>query len=84
MAINWDMNYRMAEIQWALEENGINQIEGDGFVEPMNFSVVEIAKKLINAHKYVENIFIKQLDRYLLKGVISKKEYRELIDMMKK
>lgn len=83
MALNWDMNYRMAEIQWALEEAGLNKIEGDGIVEPMQFTVVEIAKKLIQAHKYVENIFIKQLDRYLLKGTISKKEHKELMDMIK-
>jgi hypothetical protein len=83
MALNWDLNYRMAEIQWALEEAGLNKIEGDGIVEPMQFTVVEIAKKLIQAHKYVENIFIKQLDRYLLKGIISKKEHKELMDMIK-
>lgn len=84
MAINWDMNYRMSEIQWALEEAGLNQIEGDVSMEPTIFSIVEVAKKLIQAHKYVENIFIKQLDRYLLKGVISKKEHKELMDMINK
>ena len=84
MAINWDMNYRMSEIQWALEDAGLSQIEGDGLVEPMRFTIVEIAKKLIQAHKYVENIFIKQLDRYLLKGAISKKEHQELMDMINK
>ena len=47
------------------------------------FSIVEIAKKLIAANKYIKNVLINQLERYKYKGIITEKEYNELINMMK-
>ena len=79
MAMNWDIRYRAYEVQWALEDANISINKEDDTM----FSIVEIAKKLIAANKYIKNILINQLERYKYKGIITEKEYNELINMMK-
>lgn len=79
MAMNWDIKYRTYEVQWALEDANISINKEDDTM----FSIVEIAKKLIAANKYIKNVFINQLERYRYKGIITEKEYNELINMIK-
>ena len=85
IATNWDIDFRVCEIEWLLEDNimsvGIDtfNLKGDN---SMALSRYEQAKIMILGGVYDKETLTKQLTRYEQKGLIAKAEYDELIALM--
>lgn len=85
IATNWDMDFRICEIEWLLEDN-IMSVSIDKFNlkggNSMALSRFEQAKIIILGGEYDKVTLTKQLTRYLERGYLTKTEYDELISMM--
>ena len=90
VATTWDMDYRVCEIEWALEDSGILVVaqvaqafnlksKGTG---TMALSRYEQAKIMILGGAYVREALERQLTTYLKRGYLTKEEYDELIALM--
>lgn len=88
VATNFDMDYRLLEVEWALEDAGIagvnlfNILNTNKGVNSMALSRYEQAKIMIIGGAYDKEVLTKQLTRYLEKKIITKEEYDELIALM--
>ena len=90
VATTWDMDYRVCEIEWALEDSGILvvaqaaqafNLKNKG-VGTMALSRYEQAKIMILGGAYVRETLERQLTTYLKRGYLTKEEYDELIALM--
>ena len=85
IATNWDMDFRICEIEWLLEDN-IMSVSIDKFNlkggNSMALSRYEQAKIMILGGAYDKKTLTRQLTRYLERGYLTKTEYDELISMM--
>ena len=90
VATTWDMDYRVCEIEWALEDSGILvvaqaaqafNLKNKG-VGAMALSRYEQAKIMILGGAYVRETLERQLTTYLKRGYLTKEEYDELIALM--
>lgn len=89
VATTFDMDYRLLEVEWALEDAGLTGIslastfnlnrKGE---KTMALSRYEQAKIMILGGAYDKATLTKQLTRYLEKNIITKEEYDELIALM--
>ena len=90
VATTWDMDYRVCEIEWALEDSGILAVaqvaqafnlksKGAG---TMALSRYEQAKIMILGGAYVRETLERQLTTYLRRGYLTQAEYDELIALM--
>ena len=90
VATTWDMDYRVCEIEWALEDSGILAVaqvaqafnlksKGAG---TMALSRYEQAKIMILGGAYVRETLERQLTTYLRRGYLTQTEYDELIALM--
>lgn len=88
VATAFDMDYRLLEVEWALEDAGItginliNILNTNKGVKNMALSRYEQAKIMILGGAYDKETLTKQLTRYLEKGLVTKEEYDELIALM--
>ena len=90
VATAWDMDYRVCEIEWALEDSGILvvaqvaqafNLKSKG-VGTMALSRYEQAKIMILGGVYVREALERQLTTYLRRGYLTQTEYDELIALM--
>ena len=90
VATTWDMDYRVCEIEWALEDSGILvatqvaqtfNLKSKG-VGTMALSRYEQAKIMILGGAYVRETLERQLTTYLRRGYLTQAEYDELIALM--
>ena len=90
VATTWDMDYRVCEIEWALEGSGILvvaqvaqafNLKNKG-VGTMALSRYEQAKIMILGGAYVRETLERQLTTYLRRGYLTQTEYDELIVLM--
>ena len=90
VATTWDMDYRVCEIEWALEDFGILvatqvaqtfNLKSKG-VGTMALSRYEQAKIMILGGAYVRETLERQLTTYLRRGYLTQTEYDELIALM--
>ena len=90
VATAWDMDYRVCEIEWALEDSGILvvaqvaqafNLKSKG-VGTMALSRYEQAKIMILGGAYVREALERQLTTYLRRGYLTQTEYDELIALM--
>ena len=90
VATTWDMDYRVCEIEWVLEDSGILvatqvaqafNLKSKG-VGTMALSRYEQAKIMILGGAYVRETLERQLTTYLKRGYLTKEEYDELIALM--
>ena len=90
VATTWDMDYRVCEIEWALEDSGILaatqvaqtfNLKEEEQVQ-MALSRYEQAKIMILAGAYVRETLERQLTNYLRRGRLNQAEYDELIALM--
>lgn len=90
VATTWDMDYRVCEIEWALEGSGISvvaqaaqafNLKNKG-VGTMALSRYEQAKIMILGGAYVRETLERQLTTYLRRGYLTQAEYDELIALM--
>lgn len=89
IATGWDTDYRLSEVEWTLEDNGLlspmlfnintKNIKGGNTMALTKF---EQAKIMILGGAYNRVTLTRQLDRYLEKRVITQSEYDELIALM--
>ena len=91
VATTWDIDYRLLELEWTLEDAGLT---GISLVNTFNInknirggktmalSRYEEAKIMILGGAYDKATLTKQLTRYLEKNIITKEEYDELIALM--
>ena len=90
VATTWDMDYRVCEIEWTLEDSGIltaAQVAQafnlkSGGVNTMALSRYEQAKIMILGGAYVRETLERQLTTYLRRGYLTQTEYDELIALM--
>ena len=94
VATSWDMDFRMCEIEWTLEDLGIGQeistmsLENNiikntkGSVSNMALTRFEQAKIMIIGGVYNKETLTKQLTTYLNRGYLTQEEYDELIALM--
>lgn len=90
IATTWDMDYRVCEIEWALEDMGVlvtGQVAQafnlkSGGVDTMALSRYEQAKIMILGGAYVRGTLERQLTTYLRRGYLTQTEYDELIALM--
>ena len=90
VATTWDMDYRVCEIEWVLEDSGILvatqvaqtfNLKSKG-VGTMALSRYEQAKIMILGGAYVRETLERQLTTYLRRGYLTQAEYDELIALM--
>ena len=90
VATTWDMDYRVCEIEWVLEDSGILvvaqaaqafNLKNKG-VGTMALSRYEQAKIMILGGAYVRETLERQLTTYLRRGYLTQTEYDELIALM--
>lgn len=90
VATTWDMDYRVCEVEWALEDSGILvvaqvaqtfNLKNKG-VGAMALSRYEQAKIMILGGAYVRETLERQLTTYLRRGYLTQTEYDELIALM--
>lgn len=90
VATTWDMDYRVCEIEWALEDSGILAVaqvaqafnlKSKGACT-MALSRYEQAKIMILGGAYVRETLERQLTTYLRRGYLTQTEYDELIALM--
>lgn len=90
VATTWDMDYRVCEIEWVLEDSGILvatqaaqafnlKSKGAG---TMALSRYEQAKIMILGGAYVRETLERQLTTYLRRDYLTQAEYDELIALM--
>lgn len=88
VATNFDMDYRLLEVEWALEDAGItgislaNILNTNKGVKNMALSRYEQAKIMILGGAYEKETLTRQLTRYVEKKIITQQEYDELIALM--
>ncbi|MDK0685125.1 BppU family phage baseplate upper protein [Clostridium perfringens] len=86
IATNWDIDYRVCEIEWALEDMGgsssVNFKLLKKGVGNMALSRYEQAKIMILGGAYEKETLTRQLDAYLKRKYVSQEEYDELIALM--
>ena len=90
IATTWDMDYRVCEIEWALEDSGILvvpqvaqtfNLKSKG-VGTMALSRYQQAKIMILGGAYVRETLERQLTTYLRREYLTQTEYDELIALM--
>ena len=85
IATNWDMDFRICEIEWLLEDN-IMSVSIDKFNlkggNSMALSRYEQAKIMILGGVYNDTTLRKQLKTYLDRKYLTQDEYDELISLM--
>lgn len=85
IATNWDMDFRICEIEWLLEDN-IMSVSIDKFNlkggNSMALSRYEQAKIMILGGVYNDTTLRKQLKTYLDRRYLTQEEYDELISLM--
>ena len=85
IATNWDMDFRICEIEWLLEDN-IMPVSIDTFNlkggNSMSLSRYEQAKIMILGGVYNDTTLRKQLKTYLDRKYLTQEEYDELISLM--
>ena len=85
IATNWDMDFRICEIEWLLEDN-IMSVSIDKFNlkggNSMALSRYEQAKIMILGGVYNDTTLRKQLKTYLDRRYLTQEEYNELISLM--
>lgn len=85
IATNWDMDFRICEIEWLLEDN-IMSVSIDTFNlkggNSMALSRYEQAKIMILGGVYNDITLRKQLKTYLDRKYLTQEEYDELISLM--
>lgn len=86
IATNWDIDYRVCEIEWTLEDMGgsspVNFKLLKKGVGNMALSRYEQAKIMILGGVYEKETLTRQLDAYLKRKYVSQEEYDELIALM--
>ena len=87
VATTWDMDYRVCEIEWALEDSGILVATQainlkSGVERTVALSRYEQAKIMILGGAYVRETLERQLTTYLRRGYLTQTEYDELIALM--
>ena len=89
VAATWDMDFRIYEIEWLLEDTGIlvSEININNKVKVGNYTMAtltkyEQAKIIILGGNYNETVLTRQLDSYLKRNIITQDEYEELINLM--
>lgn len=90
VATTWDMDYRVCEIEWALEDSGILVVAQaaqafnlkNKVVGTMALSRYEQAKIMILGRAYVRETLERQLTTYLRHEYLTQTEYNELIALM--
>ena len=87
IATTWDMDYRVCEIEWALEDSGILVATQainlkSGVERTIALSRHEQAKIMILGGAYVRETLERQLTTYLRRGYLTQTEYDELIALM--
>lgn len=97
VATSWDMDYRMCEVEWVLEDLGVtqeaistfslNESENNkrntkGSVSNMALTRFEQAKIMIVGGVYKKETLTKQLNTYLKREYLTQEEYDELIALM--
>ena len=93
IATNWDMDFRICEIEWLLEDNIISVSEDnimpvsiDTFNlkggNSMSLSRYEQAKIMILGGVYNDTTLRRQLKTYLDRKYLTQEEYDELISLM--
>ena len=84
IATNWDMDFRICEIEWLLEDN-IMSVSIDTFNlkggNSMALSRYEQAKIMILGGVYNDTTLRKQLKTYLDRRYLTQEEYNELISL---
>ena len=85
IATNWDMDFRICEIEWLLEDN-IMSVSIDTFNlkggNSMSLSRYEQAKIMILGGLYNDTTLRRQLKTYLDRKYLTQEEYDELISLM--
>lgn len=85
IATNWDIDFRVCEIEWLLEDNimsvGIDKFNLKGG-NSMALSRYEQAKIMILGGVYNDTTLRKQLKTYLDRKYLTQDEYDELISLM--
>ena len=85
IATNWDIDFRICEIEWLLEDN-IMPVSIDTFNlkggNSMALSRYEQAKIMILGGVYNDTTLRKQLKTYLDRKYLTQEEYDELISLM--
>ena len=85
IATNWDMDFRICEIEWLLEDN-IMPVSIDTFNlkggNSMSLSRYEQAKIMILGGVYNDTTLRRQLKTYLDRKYLTQEEYDELISLM--
>ena len=85
IATNWDIDFRICEIEWLLEDN-IMSVSIDKFNlkggNSMALSRYEQAKIMILGGVYNDTTLRKQLKTYLDRRYLTQEEYNELISLM--
>lgn len=93
VATSWDMDFRMCEVEWTLEDLGIGQevatlsLENNiknmkGSVSNMALTRFEQAKIMIVGGVYNKETLTRQLTTYLNRGYLTQEEYDELVALM--
>lgn len=88
VATTWDMDFRVCEIEWTLQDSGILfsiqtlNFENSKGANTMALSRYEQAKIMILGGAYVRETLERQLTTYLKRGYLTKEEYDELIALM--
>lgn len=90
VATTWDMDYRVCEIEWALEDSGILVVAQaaqafnlkNKVVGTMALSRYEQAKIMILGGAYVRETLERQLTTYWRRKYLTQTEYDELIALM--
>lgn len=87
IATTWDMDYRVCELEWALEDSGILVATQainlrTGGERTVALSRYEQAKIMILGGAYVRETLERQLGNYLKRGYLIEEEYDELIALM--
>lgn len=90
VATTWEMDYRVCEIEWALEDSGILVVAQaaqapnlkNKVVGTMALSRYEQAKIMILGRAYVRETLERQLTTYLRRKYLTQTEYDELIALM--
>ena len=85
IATNWDMDFRICEIEWLLGDN-IMSVSIDKFNlkggDSMSLSRYEQAKIMILGGVYNDTTLRRQLKTYLDRKYLTQEEYDELISLM--
>ena len=93
IATNWDMDFRICEIEWLLEDN-IMSVSEDNIMpvsidtfnlkggDSMSLSRYEQAKIMILGGVYNDTTLRRQLKTYLDRKYLTQEEYDELISLM--